>query len=78
MRQALAQGDPLRAERVAHALKGSSSHFGATRLVNLCLAMEEMGRQNQLAAARALLPALDEEFRHVESALQEERRKRLA
>ncbi len=49
----------------AHTLKGSASNLGARRLAGVCARIETAARQNDAAAAAALLPQLDEEYGRV-------------
>ena len=44
-----ARGDAKTVERTAHGLKGSVSNFGARAAVEAALALENMGRQQQLS-----------------------------
>jgi CheY-like chemotaxis protein/HPt (histidine-containing phosphotransfer) domain-containing protein len=78
LRGALEQNDGPRVERAAHTLKGSSSHFGAKTFGAICLKLEQMGHENQVASAHTLLPELEQEFSRLERALQQEKAKRLS
>ncbi|GAB4440807.1 MAG: hypothetical protein OHK0015_37300 [Chloroflexi bacterium OHK40] len=50
------------AERLAHTLRASAATLGATVLAERCGAIEACLRQGDHGAARALLPALEEDF----------------
>jgi CheY-like chemotaxis protein/HPt (histidine-containing phosphotransfer) domain-containing protein len=54
----------------AHALKSSSGHVGARRMVELARALEHEARGGQLARAKDLVDALDAEWRGVRAALE--------
>ena len=45
--------------RAAHTLKSSSNNLGATALANVSQEIEELGKENKLADATALIPALE-------------------
>lgn len=51
IRKAIDEGDAKLLEREAHSLKGSASNFGAQPVVDAALALEQMGRAGNLAAA---------------------------
>jgi HPt (histidine-containing phosphotransfer) domain-containing protein len=61
-------GDALK--RVAHALKGSCGHFGATRLAALCRKMEQVGMQQPVGNASETLLELVAEAGRVRIALE--------
>jgi CheY-like chemotaxis protein len=62
-------GDAL--GRIAHALKGSCGHFGATRLAALCRKMEQIGAQQPVGDASEVLLELQAEAGRVRIALEE-------
>ncbi|MGI8427467.1 MAG: Hpt domain-containing response regulator [Actinomycetota bacterium] len=49
----------------AHGLKGSSATIGANRLAGLCAHIEQLARESDWQAARAMIPAFVAEFRRV-------------
>ena len=57
-------------KRVAHALKGSSGHFGATRLAALCRKIEQIGVSSSPADASAVVAELAAEASRVRIALE--------
>jgi CheY-like chemotaxis protein len=61
-------GDGLK--RLAHALKGSCGHFGATQLAALCRKMEQIGMQRPVPDAGAALRELAAEASRVRAALE--------
>jgi HPt (histidine-containing phosphotransfer) domain-containing protein len=61
-------GDALK--RIAHALKGSCGHFGATRLAALCRKMEQVGAQQQVGDASETFLELEAEAGRVRIALE--------
>lgn len=65
LQAALAGQDAAALREAAHSLKGSSLNLGALRLADHCLAMETAARAGELARAKALLPAIDAEYRQV-------------
>jgi PAS domain S-box-containing protein len=78
MREAVEQQDPRQLERVAHAIKGSASNFGAQHFVKLCLQLEEQGRENRMENSAATLAQVETEFKRLEAALLAEQQKRTA
>ena len=66
---ALDTGDAERLQRVAHALKSSAAYLGAEELCQLCLELEERGRESELDAAQDLLSALPLVLRQLSDAL---------
>ncbi len=69
MSESLASGDPQGLFRAAHTLKSSSANLGALKLSELCLELENRGRNNQLQGAEGVLEALRDEYARVEAAL---------
>jgi CheY-like chemotaxis protein len=57
---------------IAHALKGSCGHFGATRLAALCRKMEQIGLQDPVGDPVEVLRDLEAEADRVRVALEEE------
>jgi HPt (histidine-containing phosphotransfer) domain-containing protein len=69
LREAVAQGDSVRVEELAHGLKGSSAQLGATRMRCICAALQEAGGRSDLCQA-AQLAELRREFVRVRAALE--------
>lgn len=72
LREAVAQGDLLRASRVAHTLKGSASHLGAKLLSTLCSRLEEKVRAGAPFNSAFTVSSIEEELGRVSAALLEE------
>jgi HPt (histidine-containing phosphotransfer) domain-containing protein len=70
LREAVAQGDSVRVEELAHGLKGSSAQLGATRMSRLCAALQEAGGHADLGQAAAQVAELQREFVRVRTALE--------
>jgi len=70
LRAAVAQADAGGVEQTAHALKGSSAQLGATRLAQLCAALQEGGARQELSQAAAQVDELANEFLRVQAALE--------
>jgi HPt (histidine-containing phosphotransfer) domain-containing protein len=68
MREAIAAGDSAALVRNAHKLKSSSANLGATRLAELCKAIEAEGRSDRLVDA-AQITVIDGEYARVAAAL---------
>jgi len=69
LREALASGDADEVRRAAHSFKGSSSNIGAGPLSEICFALEEGGRTNQLDGLEQKLAEAEVEFEAVKVAL---------
>ncbi|MBK8177849.1 MAG: Hpt domain-containing protein [Planctomycetes bacterium] len=67
--ESLEQGDLRVAERIAHTLKSSSAHLGASAVSKLCLEMEQHGREQRAMEMRALLDVAREAHRRAVAAL---------
>ena len=52
--------DQLR--RTAHSLKGSSGNVGATQMADLCLLVEQRGKEEELDGVESLLSEIHREF----------------
>jgi CheY-like chemotaxis protein/HPt (histidine-containing phosphotransfer) domain-containing protein len=63
---ALKDGDASRIARLAHNLKGISLNFSASPLANVALALEEIGKREDMADAPALVAQLDAEVQRLE------------
>ena len=63
--------DPSRLMMIGHTLKGSCSHFGASRMQALCGKLEDAGRSRQLSDTANIVAAIDAEFLNVMAALEE-------
>ena len=59
IRAAAARGDAQGMSRAAHGLKGSVANFGARTAVAAALALEQVGRDGDLAGARESLEKLE-------------------
>ncbi len=69
IRKGLEQGDAASVQRAAHALKGSSSVFGAHPVADAAAKMEMMGACGDLSGAREALATLPAEMTRLLSAL---------
>lgn len=56
--------------RGAHSLKSNGALFGATEFANLCLALENQGREGGLDGAMDRRDLIEAEYRHLAAALQ--------
>lgn len=74
IKAALAATDPTALSEAAHSLRGSARNFGADRLSAVCRELEDCARQGSLQGAEALLIALHEAYRQLETVLQAEHR----
>jgi len=72
LRTAVSKRDAGAVRAAAHALKSSSANVGAMALAELCRRLEDMGRQDDLGDAQALLDALEAGHRDVVSALRKQ------
>lgn len=62
---ALESQDGEQVRRLAHSLKGSSGNVGALHVAELCLKLEEQGKDGVLNEAAELLSQVEQEFTHV-------------
>ena len=69
IRRAVASGDGIALERVAHALKGSVANFGASAVLETALKLETMGRSGDLAQVKDTYLALEREIDQLKPAL---------
>jgi two-component system, sensor histidine kinase and response regulator len=69
LQTAVDAGDPTALKAAAHTLKGSAANFGPSRLVELALELEELGRAGDAASAAAVLAELERELGWFQSAL---------
>ena len=67
---AINEGDAVRLNRAAHALKGSVSNFGASKAYDLALRLEMMGKKMELTGTRTVFPSLVEEMQRLKKALE--------
>jgi len=51
LREAIARNDFIEARRIAHEVRGSSSNFGAARIIELCQIIESKAQTNDPAGA---------------------------
>lgn len=73
VREAMGAGDGNGLAEAAHALKGSSSNFGAHLLQRLCRELVLLGRTGHVDRAAAQIDAVEREFHRVREALERER-----
>ena len=64
-------GDAVAVNEAAHALKSSSANIGATLLPELCQHLEQLGAEEDIEQAPALMKQVEIEFRRVIEALQD-------
>lgn len=69
LREAIAQGDAPRTQRVAHGLKGVVAGFGAKQAKELALRLELIGKSGDLAEAESALADLEAELARVAQGL---------
>lgn len=69
LREAVAQDDAPRTQRVAHGLKGSVAGFGANQAKELALRLELIGKSGNLAEAGPALVDLEGELVRVAEGL---------
>jgi PAS domain S-box-containing protein len=72
LRAALAKGSAPDIARVAHTLKGSCSNFGAHRLREACMRLEQLAETGSLKGAEILLQEIERTFEGVRQALERE------
>jgi len=72
LREAIDGDDAEQVRMHAHRFKSGSANLGALQLAELCKQLEEMGRGNKLEGALTLLNRLENEFKAVAVALQQE------
>ena len=75
IRDAATRRDPSALEQAAHSLKSSSANLGATQLVELCRALEQMGRNRDIDQLVPTVEKLRAEYEFVRTALERERKK---
>jgi len=61
--------DNTQVRSTAHALKSSAAQFGAKDFSNLCRELEDLGRNQEAAQAKANLPALQQAYEGMKAAL---------
>lgn len=69
VRAAIAAQNGPGVARLVHTLGGSCSHFGAVRLVNVCVQMEESGRIGDIPVLQGQIEQLEAEFGLVQQVL---------
>ena len=69
MRKGIERGDGESVRRSAHTLKGAVDHCGASSAFDLALVVERMGRDDDMAGARAAFQELSTELSRLEPAL---------
>ena len=62
LRKAIDNGDTSTLRNVAHTLKGSCTNIGATAMAELCLALENHGREAKIQGTVELVEALAEAY----------------
>jgi PAS domain S-box-containing protein len=65
--------DPAALERAAHSFLGSCVNLGALRMGELCAKLEHLGRAGSMEGAKALVAALEDDYRGVRLALEAEK-----
>ena len=75
LRDAFAARDALPFERAAHTLKGSSGNLGAQAMSRICADLQSIGKAADWKRAAELVPALEAEFRLVQTELEAEKRR---
>ena len=68
-----AASDPAVIERTAHSFLGSCANLGALRMADLCAKLEQLGRAGSTEGAKALVAALEDDYRGVRRALEVEK-----
>lgn len=68
------RGDPASLTTVAHTLRGTSAAFGATRLAELCAAIEQAAPEDRGVDLSTMVNAVSLEFERVRASLTEELR----
>jgi PAS domain S-box-containing protein len=76
LRQAIGNQDATTMARVAHAIKGGASHFGAAPLIQICSLIEEDANTNSLQNMAQNFARFEAEYKRVESALRAEKAQR--
>ena len=71
MRSALSTGNATGAGLEAHKLKSSARAIGASRLAEHCLALEQIGKGDNLSAALQVAQELEAELQKVVDAINE-------
>lgn len=69
MGDAIAQGDVITLQKLAHSLKSISASIGATPLAQMCQALEVMGHRDRTSDASRLISQLHAEYDQVKAAL---------
>ena len=69
IRENIAVANGERVKSAAHTLKGSSSNFGARRMIQLCATLEHKGLEEDFSTAAELLDKLEAEFVRVSEIL---------
>ncbi len=69
MVKAVETGDDSALQEAAHGVKGSALTLGADAFGDLCLRLEKMGRESQVAEASPLLHQAEAEFHALEAEL---------
>ena len=72
-RTALANRATPQLARAAHTLKGSCANFGAERMREACLRLEQLANGGSIEGADEMLTQIEKEFNYVRLALERER-----
>ena len=75
LRQAHARGDAESIRAVTHSLKGASAQIGARGMADICVQIEGVVRDGDVAGLGELLTALEADYAVVSASLREERRR---
>jgi len=69
MHEAAINGDIFALQLAAHSLKSNSAEFGATKLANLCLKLENLAKEGRLEGSLDLVEQIEAVFPAVQAAL---------
>lgn len=72
IQRSLQDGDRIELGRLAHALKGSAMHFGATEMVSICEEIEKWSPSEKAMEKEILLEKLQRSVKETTSALRDE------
>lgn len=69
IKEAIAKGDFLLLREAAHSMKGASGNISAKKLYQTFLAIEEMGKKNDLQSAQEVLEDLEGQLKDLKDYL---------
>ncbi|MBC2695790.1 MAG: response regulator [Desulfobacteraceae bacterium] len=72
VRKSVEQGDGAALCEAAHSLKSSSANLGAVSMADVCKKLEEMGREERIDAAKALIGRIESEYKLASATLADE------